>query len=655
MKKFLVCIVVLLLVASVSTFAGGDKEETTTTTTASGSGKYKEAPMLAELVAAGKLPPVEERLPFEPKVKEVVEEIGQYGGNINTFAINMDSWADMAETTNGSAFMMDLTPDNEIVPDLAKGYELSADGKSMTLFMREGAKWSDGEPFTADDVMFMFEDMIWNDDVETWSLYQRVNRAIKVDDYTVRFEMDDPYPILPVVMVTWPGGEIDTYAPKHYLEKWHIKYNSDAEELAKEEGYGSWWEAFNTHQHFYPNTFDIEQPTMMPWMFKAQTSTVKQFERNPYFHQIDPAGQQLPYIDTVVVSAVAKDVYQAKIMAGEADIAVSNTSMEVYSLYKENESRGGYRTVPVPGVFASEAAFSINQNYPDPEYREIFNDVRFRQALSTAINREEINETVYFGLATPRQATTNPNASFYKPQWGEDHPYAQYDPAKANDLLDEMGLTKRDSDGFRLGPDGNALQLLVEYAEAFTDPTIFELMKEYWEAAGLKILIKGELSWSLYNERTSALDHMIMVQGYATVGEVSFLVEPFRPRVHGVKEAPAWAQWMNADRNIKIGTATMDDYPDGFPGEEPPEHVKEQYYRVENATRYPMGSAEYKKIMTEIYDYNAEYLYHMGTVGMAPKIHIVKNNLRNVPEMFGSEAEAGVEILYDAQQFFWKR
>ena len=655
MKKPLLWSLVFWLVAAVSAVAAGSEEETTGAAITS-SGQYQEAPMLAELVAAGELPPVADRLPAEPKVKEVVEEIGQYGGTINAFAINMDSWNDMGEVIGGSSFLLDLTANNEIVPDLASGFELADDGKSMTLLLRPGAKWSDGHPFTADDIVFMFEDMHWNDEVDTWNLYGRVNRIRKLDDYTVRFEMDTPYPVLPVVMVTWPGGEIASYAPKHYLQKWHIKYNPDAASLAKEEGFDSWSQAFNSHQIFYPTT-DIDQPTTMPWTFETQTATVKFFERNPYFYQVDPASNQLPYIDSVVVTAVNKEVYQAKIMSGEADIAVANTTMENYSLYKENEQQGGYRVIAVPGVNASEAGFSINQNHPDPELRKYFNDVRFRQALSMALNREEMNEAVYFGLGTPRQATTLPSSSFYKPEWGEEHPSIKYDPDKASALLDAIGLTARDADGFRLGPDGKALVLLVEYAEAFTDPTMFELMKEYWEDVGLKILISGELAWAIYNERTRNVDHMIMVQGYGTVGEISFLVEPFRPRVHGLKEAPAWETWLEADRDVNyVGTKTLADFEGGkFPGEEPPEHVKEQFYRVERATSVPLGSPEYTKLMEEIYDYNAELLYHMGTIGMAPKLHIVDNDLRNVPEQFGADAEHHLELYYEAQQFFWRK
>ena len=655
MKKPLLWSLVFWLVAAVSAVAAGSEEETTAAV-ATSSGQYREAPMLAELVAAGELPPVTERLPAEPKVKEVVEEIGQYGGTINAFAINMDSWNDMGEVIGGSSFLLDLTADNAIVPDLAGGFELADDGKSMTLLLRPGARWSDGHPFTADDIVFMFEDMHWNDEVDTWNLYGRVNRIRKLDDYTVRFEMDTPYPVLPVVMVTWPGGEIASYAPKHYLKKWHIKYNPDAASLAKEEGFDSWSQAFNSHQIFYPTT-DTDQPTTMPWNFETQTATVKLFERNPFFYQVDPAGNQLPYIDKVVVTAVNKEVYQAKIMSGEADIAVANTTMENYSLYKENEQQGGYRVIAVPGVNASEAGFSINQNHPDPELRKYFNDVRFRQALSMALNREEMNEAVYFGLGTPRQATTLPSSSFYKPEWGEEHPSIKYDPDKASALLDEIGLTARDGDGFRLGPDGKVLVLLVEYAEAFTDPTMFELMKEYWQDVGLKILIRGELAWAIYNERTRNVDHMIMVQGYGTVGEISFLVEPFRPRVHGLKEAPAWETWLEADRDVNyLGTKTLADFEGGkFPGEEPPEHVKEQFYRVERATSVPLGSPEYTKLMEEIYDYNAELLYHMGTIGMAPKLHIVDNDLRNVPEQFGADAEHHLELYYEAQQFFWRK
>ncbi|TKJ47299.1 hypothetical protein CEE34_04310 [Candidatus Aerophobetes bacterium Ae_b3a] len=256
---------------------------------------YNEAPMLRVLVAAGELPPVEERLPDEPKVKEVVEEIGQYGGTLHAFGTSYSSEGDdMAVSRGDTAFLLDMTMDGSIVPDLAKGYELSDDAKTFTLYLREGAKWSDGYPFTADDILFQFEDMLWMDEVQTWNAFKNVGKIEKIDDYTVHFGMDQPNPAMPVKMSSEIGNGIYCFAPKHYLEKWHIKYNPKADELAKEEGFDHWWEAFNYHQWFAP-TRDLNKPTMSSWVPKEYTGTTKVFERNPYFYQVDEEGNQLPY------------------------------------------------------------------------------------------------------------------------------------------------------------------------------------------------------------------------------------------------------------------------------------------------------------------------------------------------------------------------
>ncbi len=616
--------------------------------------KYNEAPMLRTMVAAGELPPVEERLPEEPLIVEPIEEIGQYGGTFNTFALDMNPWNDLNGASMGSDFLLAIAEDGSIVPNLAKGYELSDDLKSFTLYLREGAKWSDGYPFTADDILFMFEDMHWNDQVSTWDLYPGVSRVKKIDDYTVRYEMDEPYPVVQVVMTSWPGGRWSSFAPKHYLKRWHIRYNPDADKLAKEEGFDNWWEAFQYHQWYAP-TRDTNQPTMLPWAPKKFTSTVKVFERNPYYYQVDEEGNQLPYVDRIVSTVVDKEVYHMKAMTGEADIAALGTSIENYPLYKENEEEGGYRVMEIPGIVPSQIVFGVNQNHPDPFLRRIFQDVRFRQALSLAINREEINDTVYFGLGVPCQATTHPSSSYYKEEWAK--VYAQHDPDRANRLLDEVGLTERDKDGFRVDPDGKPILLLVEYFDVWVaEVTLLELVKEYWEDVGLKVMLKG-LSHGLFDERSTDVKHIIMALGYETTGEISFLIEPGRPGPNGVKECPAWGDWLNANDAVRRGTQKLEDYEDGkLPGEEPPEKIKEQWERVKNqAVRTRFGSKEYMELMEKIYDYQAEYLYAIGTIGMVPKLYIVKKDIVNVPKAFGPAAEWGGEIFYDAQQFFWKQ
>ncbi len=615
--------------------------------------KYNEAPMLRVKVAAGELPLVEERLPDEPKVVEPVEEIGQYGGTLHTFAINNLPWQDLTESPEvGSAWLLEMTMDGEIVPDLAKGYELSDDAKSLTLYLRKGAKWSDGYPFTADDVVFMFEDLHWNDKVETWNVIQEVRRVKKIDDYTVRFEMDEPFPGILVKMVTWMGSEWISFQPKHYLKKWHIKYNPDANELAKKEGFDNWWECFHYHHWYVPAT-DINKPTMMPWRFEQFTDTVKVFERNPYFYQVDKEGNQLPYVDRIISTISNVEVYQMKVIAGEADVAVTQTLVENYPLYKENEEKGGYKVAKVPGIAASTGTFFLNQNHPDPFLRGIFQDVRFRQALSLAINREEINNMVFFGLGVPTQATALPSCTYYKEEWGK--AYAQYDPAEANRLLDEVGLTERDKDGFRTGPDGKSILLLVERTEIWKIPvTIFELVAEYWKDIGLKVRIKT-LSHALFDERCAALDHVIVAHPFVTTGEVANYASPGRG-LPGNKWCPAWAAWLSANEAVRTGRQKLEDFKDGkLPGEEPPEEIKQvnQWVRQRSSTRF--GSKEYRELSVKIYDFIAEKLYSIGTVGLVPQLYIAKKDIGNIPKVFPLTEEDPSGLFNEAQQLFWKQ
>jgi len=618
---------------------------------------YQEAPMLRVKVAAGEIPPVEERLPDEPKVVEPVEEIGRYGGTLHAFATNIScEGGDLNEHIDvGNPYLLELTKDGPIIGNLAKGYELSDDAKSCTVYLRKGARWSDGHPFTADDIVFMFEGMHWNDQVTTWFMYEGVSRVKKIDDYTVRFEMDEPYPSIEVNLAGWSGGEWGAFAPKHYLKKWHIKYNPKADELAKEEGFDNWWEAFHYHWWYDP-TRDINKPTMRPWMFKELTPTVKVFERNPYFYQVDKEGNQLPYVDRIVSTIVNEEVYQMKIIAGEADVALWFTSMANYSLYKEHEEEGGYRVHKIPGVCASEAAFGINQNHPDPFLRRIFQDVRFRQALSLAINREEINDTVYFGLGVPSQATALPSCRFYKEEWAK--AYVQYDPEEANRLLDEVGLTERDKNGFRIGPDGKAMLLLVEYNVQHGIPlSILELVKEYWEDVGLKVALKGE-DPGLWNQRGEAIDHMIMVHPYADTGEIADYGWKGRaaPGGGGLAWCPAWSQWLSADEAVRTGKKKLEDYEGGkLPGEEPPEEIKqlEQWCLQKMRTRF--ASKEYVELMQKIYDFQAEKLYVIGTVGMVPTLYIAKKEIGNIPKAFPVDQAFFGDLYNEAQQLFWKK
>ena len=615
-------------------------------------GMYKESPMLTALVAAGELPPVDERLPKEPAVITPIDEVGRYGGTMNVFAVDTNPWNDLTEMNEvGSARLFELTYDGEVVGDIAESYELSSDAKRFTVYLREGARWSNGDLFTADDILFKIQDMDWNDEVDTWTIADEVSNVRKIDDLTVVFEMDNPWPAIELYFVQWFGGEWITFQPKQYLQKWHIDYNDDANALADEEGFDSWSEAFQYHWAFSPTT-DIETPTMAPWRFTDFTETVRAYERNPYFYQVDVAAQQLPYVDRIVSTVVDQELYTLKIVAGEADIATTFTSMDNWTLYKESEESGGYKTYAIPGITAASPAFEINQNHEDPATRKVLNDLRFRQALSLAIDREEINELVYLGLGMPFQATALPSCSFYKEEWGT--AFVEYDPDRASALLDEMGLTDRDRDGFRLDSDGKTILLTVEWgpwAAVSAATQILELIKEYWEDVGVEVRLRG-VDWALFGERAEALDHIITVHPFETTGEVASYTWS---RAGIGRWCPAWADWMEAFFAVESGDATLADYEGGvYPGEEPPEDVKQLalWGREKPTTKYL--SAEYTRVAQNIYDYWAEQLYVIGTVGMVPHPYIANAKIGNIPTEFAPAEEWAGGLMADAAQLFFR-
>lgn len=633
MRRITFSTIGLLLLCSTLAFGAGDQETTDGgSASMASSGMYNEAPMLAELVAAGELPPVEQRLPDDPPdllsmfaYRLENPRIGRYGGTINAFATGNDPWQDMTEMPERGSRLLEVGEDGStIVTELIEGVEASADRRTFTFFLRRGMKWSDGVPFTADDFLFMSEGMLVNENVSTWGINDPAHTVSKTDDYTVVYRFEEPYPKFTYSNLNWVGGEWGRYAPKHYLEKWHIEYNSDANEVAKEEGFDSWSEAFNSHYQIAP-TGDINKPTFQAWVFTDYTSSVKAFVRNPYFFGVDWAGNQLPYVDRVVSTIVDAEVYQLKILSGEADVAWMSTSFPNFPLYKENESQGGYNVTLLVGERGSEVPYFFNLNHPDPVQRELFQDIRLRQAMSLAINRDEINQSVFFDVAVPRQAAFNPvGAPWYKPEWGEEHPYAKYDPAGANRLLDEMGLTERDSNGFRKRSDGKTALLIIEHPSNQSSASVHELVKEYWEDVGMQVLIKPA-DYNLTFERMEAGETEILSEkeGFSALPDLR------NAPPETVRWASNWDVWLNANWDVRDGRSTLADFGGSLPGEEPPEDVKKMFDAQIRRFAAEPGSDEFVQAAVEVFDWYAENLVIVGTVGVVPHPYITSAKLGN--------------------------
>ena len=620
----------LLIMAQVL-FAAGDGEQPATAAAEGGAdaGSIREAPMLAAMVSAGQIPPLEERLPEEPKVLEPRDAIGRYGGTIRFVSTGANVFnANPTYTLSGFEGMFHYAPDyTTIEPNLATSWEYSEDGTTFTVRLRRGVKWSDGAPFDAADIMFWYSDVMRNEQltpaVPTWlKAGGEVADVRQLDDYTVQFSFASPYPLFHHQLTVPNRGMI--YAPSHYMQQLHPDYAA-ADKLSarvKEEGFDEWWQLFSARVSFYMNYADRpeETPTLRAYYVKRVAPKSARFERNAYYWKVDTAGQQLPYVDFLQALGVEDpEVGNVKILNGEVDYADAVTALRNYPLYRNNEQQGGYRVILWPSAFPAGVGLFPNQTHKDPALRAILQDVNFRIALSHAIDRDEINELVYLGLGKPMSPTVLPEASpLYREEFAQAH--VAYDPDLANRLLDEMGL-KWDADRtFRIGPDGGPLTLRITYANVGSwgirrDATN-ELVKKYWEAVGVRTILDPNSS-PLFVEKVRNNDHDIGVWNVATPeARLYWLLRDYVPTQFWTQWGSEWAKWFNTD---------------GADGEAPPPKVK-RLMDLHRVSRTSMDPAERQAALLEILESMAENRWVIGTVGVMPQPVIVNAKLRNVPD-----------------------
>ena len=574
---------------------------------------FKESPMLAEKVRAGDLPPVEERLPEEPCVIQPTDKIGKYGGTVTSITSTGES------VVGAPGHLTMILPTGEYVNWAAKEWKVADDFKSVTISLRKGLRWSDGAPFTADDIVFWFEDIKLNKDLTAvleprYMIRGEPLQIEKIDDYTVRFVSSEPsYSIQGVTSKdanTWPS-----YRPKHYLEKWHIKYNKDADKLAKEEGFDTWWMAFDAHNKALrmggqTQQADPNMPTLGPFMLVEKTADKLILERNPYFWAVDTEGNQLPYIDHQVEFMVGnQETFLLRIMNGDVDYRV----VEVWDIPPliENAERGGYRLLM--DYIGSELAWpsiTFNLSLQDPVLGPIIRDVRFRRALSLGINREEILEGPWHGMARVCQVTVRDNDPLFKEEWITNH--VEYDPDRANLLLDEMGLKWDKDHEYRLRPDGEPLTLILDTMQWNLAPT--EPIIAHWKKLGVELIIKLD-DWSYYLERAQSNEtHLSAWTVWIENEEIQIFYSGYDPSFIGNPWGYPWEIWRLTE---------------GKEGIEPPEWVK-TYFKYRENTLNARNEEEYLEWGTKTYQWLADYLPVLGTVGYNTYPVVASNRLKNV-------------------------
>jgi len=621
--------------------------------------KYNESPLLRAKVAAGELPPVEERLPEEPLVVNPYEEIGEYGG-IAHVACPSTRWVgDGLHLNNAEAPLrpdvglhLDSARPRPNIPNVVKDWKLSNDYRSITLYMRKGMRWSDGEAFTADDIVFWYEDVLLNEEFtpaidSRWIIGGEVWKLKKINDYTIRLEFAAPFPFVLYNLATW-GPEVMTSYPKHYLGQFHPRYadKEKLEKMVKKEGFDHWYELFAERSlSCWGGTSDV--PTLSPYMLKGKSITTITMERNPYYWKVDTQGNQLPYFDGISAKVVTDaEIKESMTITGEFDFSWGCSTAN-YPMFMENAEKGNYRVLLYPYANrAGRLCISINQTYnKDLVLRKIFRDKKFRQALSVAIEREEMNEVLYHGRGRPMPSTVLPCSMFYLPEF--DKAYTEYDPEKADALLDEMDLNWDENHKYRLRPDGKRLSLILDAVpgieEGADSIATAEMLVKYWRTIGINIVVKSE-SGDLFEARVLGNEHQLSLGGGSTTTDDNLIMAPH----HYV----LWHMWSDAGYGPLWVTWYLTK---GERGERPPEDLIEVTKKWEKIL-VTVDEQERVRLGREIFRWNAENILTIGLVGMLPGPEIVRVNLRNIPPTGLDGGIAGTALIdyYWPEQFFFR-
>ena len=602
-----------------------------------------EPPFLAEDVAAGKLPPVARRIATEPLVVRASERfsLGVYGGDWHMLVRRAKDLKLLV--VYGYSRLVRYDENYNFVPDILKRLEVQ-DGRVFTFSLRKGHKWSDGHPFTSEDFRFYWEDYATNLKLapagphEVLLVGGEPPRFEIIDETTVRYSWSRPNPnFLPALAGASP---LFIYRPAHYLKRFHERYAdlAELETRAKKAGKHSWAALYNSKDNMY--RFDNpELPTLQPWVNTTRVPATRFVaRRNPYFHRIDEAGRQLPYIDRVLLDLVDSKLIPAKVSAGETDLQARGLNFNHYTLLKAGERRNDYRVQLWRTVRGSHLALYPNLNSTDPEWRALTRDVRFRRALSLAINRNEINQVIYYGLGIEGNNTVQPVSPLYKPEYAS--AWAGFDLAKANALLDEIGLIRRGKRGVRLLPSGRPLEIIVETAGEDTEQTdVLELIHDSWLKAGIKLYTRPSQREVFRNRIFAGKTQIAIWFGYEN-GAATPDMSPaeLAPTSQQGYQWPKWGQYYETS---------------GFAGEPIDLEPARELFQLNTAWYAAATRAEREAIWHKMLKIHAEQVFTIGIISGVPQPIVVSNRLRNVPVEGVYNWDPGAHFGIYRPETFW--
>ena len=606
----------------------------------------KETPSLAAQVEAQKVPALADRLPAVPRISVSGPDlsVGRHGGDIRML-VTRDKDVRML-IVYGYARLVGYDEQLEIVPDILEWMEVE-DGRIFTMKLREGHRWSDGAPFTSEDFRYFWEDIAKNEELSpvgpemTLRVDGELPRFEVIDETTVRYTWPTPNPFfVPALAGARP---IELFVPSHYLKQFHPKYGDESKIAAavKTAGARNWAQLHNRIGDMY-NSTNPDLPTLQPWNnITAPPSTRFVAERNPYYHRIDAAGQQLPYADRFILDVVGSALVPAKTASGEADLQARGLNFSDYTFLKAGEDRSDYQVRLWKTVRGSQLALYPNLNASDPVWRALNRDARFRQALSLGINRSEINQVIYYGLCLEANNLVLPDSPLYRPEFGK--AWTEFAPEKANALLDAIGLTERNSDGIRLLPDGRPLEIIVETAGENTEEVdVLELIRDSWRQIGVKLFTKPSQREVLRNRVFSGDTVMAIWFGSENGIPTPYSSpEEFVPIHQQSFQWPKWGQYAETG-----GTS-------GQPVDmEEPKRLLELYDQWIAATSRAGKVAAWDEIL----QIHAEQVYTIGLIAQVPQPVVVAKALRNVPVEGIYNWDPGAQFgMYRPERFWFDR
>lgn len=592
------------------------------------------AALNGEIQGNGELPGLADRLPSEPLVVVPYDMVGTYGGTFDALSNATEAGTSdflSIRHVNLTRYLDDL---QTIVPNVAKSWEWNDDFTELTMSLRAGHKWSDGSPFTSADVAFWLNNLSLDPNViekpKDYVLAGGEPLKIEIiDDQTFKFILAAPKPGL---LVHFATSYAQPFQPVSFFGQFHPALDDNADANAAEYGFESGYDLIN---YYYgqsdwtdtptpmlrdPSTVAslpfATQPTLESHIYTADTTEGRKLVANPYFHQVDTTGQQLPYIPRQ--DEVYKNDNEVRILAlvnGEVDYKAQSVQLPAAPLLLENQEKGGYTVQLKPTI--ALPSFSFNVTSPDEAKRAVFNNTDFRKAMSAAINRDEINEIAFFGQGTPQAFIGFSPIPEFATEFATAGTAFDTDGAKA--ALDGIGMVDTDGDGFRELPNGDQIVLNIQFATQGISTSVVELVAQNWSDVGVQTTLK-EVTPDEYRAAQSAneLDVMAWQQGTPValaLGSSERFVPPYGSYFEH-RVGMGWAEWLDSD---------------GANGIEPPQFAKDMIDDIAAFQQSVPGSDAANEIGKRIAKSFADNMLFIGTVN-APAPIVVRNGLKNVPQ-----------------------